>query len=81
MLKVQPEKEDEIVAKFKAGDKVEVQAEAKTKVELLGAKGTIVAQRVQSTTTPGGPWQPVYEIQFEGMQGIEIVDEEWLTAG
>ena len=78
------------MAKFKVGDRVQVLSEVRgIKDELLGAKGTVKAQAgdtAQGTwtlgdpPTPLGPWSPMYEVQFDDTEGIELVEESWITS-
>ena len=68
------------MAKFKVGDRVQVRAEARgIKEELLGAKGTVKAQRVavgQGVQRLGEPfkpleYEPAYDIEFDGIDELE----------
>ena len=85
LMQVKPEKERD-VAKFTNGDRVKVPSGTrKVPLYLLGASGTIVRQYGYASTgkrlddsEPLGSIEPQYEVQFDGREGIDWVDESWV---
>ena len=66
------------MARFQDGDRVQVPDEVKeVNVELIGAMGTITAQRAEARERLG-PWEPLYEVQFDDIDGMELVEESRL---
>ena len=64
------------MARFKAGDKVQVLADGDgIPIELLGAKGTVV----QLTEVSEIMGDPTYDVRFDASLGIQLVSEFWLN--
>ena len=75
--------------KFNIGDRVKVPEGMRgAKLEWLGKEGTVkaLAGSIASGTSPRvsgqglGPWQPMYEVQFDSATDPELVDEGMLVS-